>query len=298
MRTICIMVAIMKRAFFVILLSAVLMAAGGCSAGTLADTNGKGALTVAVTIVPEKTFVEAVGKDLVDVVLMVPPGSSPESYEPTAAQMQEFSKASLYFAIGVPVEEAGILDRAGEGTKIVRLQDEVALKTPDRELAPGRRDPHIWLSPRRVMTMVSAIARELGRADPAHRDAYEANAKNYIEELEALNRRIGTILARAKHKTFIVFHPAFGYLADDYGLTMAALEKEGKEATPHHLREMIDLARSKGIRTVFFQDEVDSRQSEAFAEEIMGQTVRLDPLAADYADNLERMAGLIAEGAK
>ena len=300
MRIICILGALMRQVLIIFFVTTVLLAITGCGACARTDTEQSGKINVAVTIVPEKTFVEAVGKDLVNVVCMVPPGSSPETYEPTAAQMQEFSTASLYFAIGVPVEAAGILEKAGDtpGMKVIRLQDEAAQEYPERAFAPGEKDPHVWLSPRRAKVMASAIARELALADPAHKDTYEANAKAYIAQLDALDKRIAATLAGAKNKTFIVFHPAFGYLADDYGLTMVALEEEGKEATPQHLQEVIDLARTKGIRTVFYQEEIDSRQSWAFAEEIGGKAVLVRPLAADYAENLENMAKAIAEGSE
>jgi zinc transport system substrate-binding protein len=96
--------------------------------------------------------------------------------------------------------------------------------------------------------------------------------------------------------SFITYHPSFGYFAEEYGLTMYSLEEEGKEATVTHLQEIIDIAKEKNIHTVFYQAEVDSKQSEAFAAEIDGNAVELAPLAADYLDNMEEMAKKILEG--
>ncbi|MFZ5973792.1 MAG: metal ABC transporter solute-binding protein, Zn/Mn family [Bacillota bacterium] len=281
----------------VLLLVAGLLLLTGCSVNPSADTGKGGKITVAVTIIPEKTFVQAVCGDLVNIVSMVPPGSSPENYEPTAAQMEDFSNASVYFAIGMPIEDTYILPRAGDitGMKTVKLQDEVSAVYPDRELAPGERDPHIWLSPKRAKVMVAVIAREMGSLDAANKETYNANAKKYMAELDALDSEIKTTLAGVKNKKFIVFHPAFGYLADDYGLTMYALEEEGKEATPQHMQGMIDLAKREGIKAIFYQEEIDSRQSQSFAEELGGKTVQLEPLAADYIANLKKMAATIAE---
>lgn len=113
----------------------------GCDSG---PGNG-GKITVAVTIVPQETFVRAVCGDLVETVTMVPPGFNPESYEPTAKLMEKFSNASLYFAIGVASEQTYILSNAGN-VKTVSLQDEVAKTYPERTFESGERDPHIWLS--------------------------------------------------------------------------------------------------------------------------------------------------------
>lgn len=256
--------------------------------------NGVEKLTVAVTIVPEQTFVEAVCGDLVDVVTMVPPGSSPENYEPTPQQIQKFSKANVYFAIGVPIEQTYILPNAVD-MNVVALQDKVAQIYPDRTFESGDRDPHIWLSPKRAEVMVDEIADEMGKLDEKNKDLYRQNANNYIAQLQQLDQEIKTSLEGVKNRKFIVYHPAFGYIAEDYGLEMVALEEEGKEATIQHLKDMIDMAKKENIKVIFYQEEIDSSQSEAYAEEIEGKTVMLEPLAADYIDNLKKMTNTMVE---
>jgi zinc transport system substrate-binding protein len=249
---------------------------------------------IAVTIVPEQTFVEAVCGDLAEVVVLVPPGNSPENYEPTPMVIEKFSKASLYFSIGVSTEEANILPKATD-IKTIALQDEVALTYDDRTFESGERDPHIWLSPKRVKVMIEIISREMGKLDEANKETYEKNAKAYIEQLDELDKEIKESLDGVQNKKIIVYHPAFGYLADDYSLEMYALEEEGKESTAMHLQEMIDLAKKENIKAIFYQEEIDSSQSKSFAEEIGGKTVQLSPLAADYIDNLKKMAETISE---
>lgn len=274
------------------LAAALALLLAGCSGAAGGDGDGKP--VVAVAIVPEASFVEAVCGDLVEVVVLVPPGRSPENYEPTPQEMEAVGGALLYFAIGVPAEEASILPSLGD-VPVVSLQDEAAAVYPERTFASGERDPHVWLSPRRAIVMVEAIARELSGADPDNRETYELNAAAYVAQLEELDAYITAALSGVENRKFIVYHPAFGYLADDYGLTMYALEEEGKEATPQHMQEMIDLAKTEEIKAIFYQEEIDSSQSEAFAEEIGGGTIQLAPLAADYIGNLKRMADLMAE---
>lgn len=272
----------------------------GCTKGQAGTDSGaeiEEKPIIAVSIVPEETFVKAVCGDMADVVVLIPPGSSPENYEPTPKEMEQFSNATVYFAIGVPTEEANILPKAREmdDLKIVSLQDDVSEVYPDRELAPGEKDPHIWLSPKRAMVMVESIAREMGEVDPQNKDQYEENAQEYINQLEDLDGEIQDALVGVQNKKFIVFHPAFGYLADDYGLEMFSLEEEGKEATPQRLKEMIDLAKKESIKAIFYQAEISSSQAESFAEEIGGKTVQLEPLSPDYIENLKNMAKLISE---
>lgn len=260
-------------------------------------TNTKEKPIVAVSIVPQKTFVEAVCVDMAEVIVMVPPKNSPANYEPTPKEMVQFSKAKLYFAIGVPTEEANIMPKAKEikEMKIFKLQDDVSKTYPDRELAPGKRDPHIWLSPKRAIVMVQSIAHEMGEFDPINKEKYEENARSYIKELEKLDKQIANALKDVKNGKFIVFHPAFGYLADDYNLQMYALEQDGKEATPKRLKKMVDLAKQENIKAIFYQAEISSKQAESFAEEIGGKTIQLAPLAPNYIDNLKNMADLMSE---
>lgn len=262
--------------------------------GTAADAETNGKMVVGVSIVPEQTFVEAVCGDLVDVVTMVPPGSSPENYEPTQELMEKLSDASAYFSIGVPTEETNILPSIGPNTKVVSLQDAVAQVYPDRTFDSGARDPHVWLSPKRAVVMVQTIRDEMCELDPDNAEAYQANAKDYIDQLEDLDGYIADQLEDVSSRDFIVYHPAFGYYADDYGLTMYALEEDGKEATAENLENMVDFAKENDIKAIFYQAEIDSSQSQTFAQEIGGRTMQLSPLAADYIQNLKSMTDMIA----
>ncbi|EHQ91121.1 metal ABC transporter solute-binding protein, Zn/Mn family [Desulfosporosinus youngiae] len=248
--------------------------------------------TVAVTVLPQKALVEAVGGNLVEVIAIVPPGNSPGNYEPTPLEMEAFSKSAIYFTIGVPTEKANILPKAKDMI-VVDLNTKVAEKYPDLEFSPGKRDPHIWLSPKRAKVMVETIAQEMSSLDVKNAEIYKQNAEEYLKKLDQLDRDIKAMVEGLNNKTFIVFHPAYGYLADDYGLTMYALEQSGKEATPQHLAEMIDLAKAENIKVIFSQAEIDSKQPQAFAEEIGGIKEMLNPLSADYITNLQTMAKAI-----
>lgn len=254
-------------------------------------------MIVAVTVLPQKALVEAVCGDLAEVVTIVPPGNSPGNYEPTPQEMEDFSRASVYFTIGVPTEKANILPKA-ENMKIVDLPAKVAEIYPDREFSPGKRDSHIWLSPKRAKVMVEAITEVMVDLDAVNAKAYQENAKAFLKELDRVDSEIKEAFSGIQNPKFIVFHPAYGYFADDYGLEMHALEENGKEATPQHLQDMIDLAREKNIKVIFSQVEIDSKQPDAFAEEIGGEKIMLEPLSDDYIANFERMSEAISEAMK
>lgn len=254
-------------------------------------------ITVAVSIVPQETFTKAVAGDLVEVVTMIPPGKSPENYAPTPQEIELFSQASIYFTIGVPAENQNILPRTkdmNKNLKVISLADKVKNIYTEREFSPGDRDPHIWLSPKRAKVMVQVIAKELSAIDTKNKAVYEKNANEYIQKLDTLDKDIKASLDKLRNKTFITYHPAFGYFADDYGLTMLSLEEEGKEATAKDLQDMINKAKKENIKVIFYQAEIDSKQSKTFAAEIGGKTEQIAPLAPDYIENLEKTAKTFA----
>lgn len=250
---------------------------------------------VAVTIVPEEAFVKAVCGDTIDIITLVPPGGSPASYEPSPKEMAQFDTASLYFTIGVPTEKANLLPTAeSRNIPVFSLAEASAAVYPERELSDGQRDPHIWLSPKRVAVMVQAIADQLSQLVPDQANTYAENATAFIETLTTLDSDLSELLSGAT-RPFFVSHPAFGYLAEDYGLEMIALEQDGKEASPQRLRELIDTARAQHINTVFYPSESSGRQAQSFAAELDGQAIPLSPLSEDYVNNLRDMAQKISE---
>ncbi len=253
-------------------------------------------LVVAVSLVPEETFVKSIAGDVADVLVMIPSGYSPETYDLTPQQMQQLARADVYFAIGVP-SEAAILSSLNSETLCVSLQDAVSEVYSDLEMNGGR-DPHIWLSPKRAVVMVKEITAVLSALDDDHASQFQQNAEAYVSEITAASAEATETLKSATGKTFITTHPAFGYFADEYGLVMQSLEEDGKEATIQHMQALIDLAKEKKITTVFYQKEVGTVQATALAEEIGGTISPLSPLDADYTENIRKMATAIAEAAR
>jgi len=267
-------------------------------------------IKVAVSIVPQAKFVEVVGGDLVDVVTVIPLGFSPANYEPSARQIVNINNAEIYFTLGVPAESANIIPEFND-LNLVHLEDHVALAYDDRYFGDEEddgddhddhdhshfgRDPHIWLSIKRVVVMVEVIADELSKIDPDNAEVYEGNARTYIAALNQLDGEIEAMFEDKTMRTFIAYHPSYGYFADDYDLEMMALEEDGKEPSFNHLEELITFARDHGLNRIYHQAEIDSDKVETFKDEIKGISVQLYPLSFDYIDNMRSMAQAISEG--
>lgn len=155
----------------------------------------------------------------------------------------------------------------------------------------GSSDPHIWLSPPLVKLQARTILHALQEADPDHGNIYEANYKQFIDEIDNLDAELRAMFAGKQGLQFMVFHPAWGYFAQAYNLRQIPVEVEGKDPKPQELRALIEHARSTGTTVIFVQPQFSSRNAETVAREINGRVVFADPLEKDWLANLKVIAG-------
>jgi zinc transport system substrate-binding protein len=262
----------------------------------------QGPLHVAVSILPQKYFVEKVGGQLVEVEAMVPPGATPETYEPRPGQMSALSRSRIYFACGVPFETTWLSKIISVNPKIVVIRTEKDIKKraieahshgggPHEETG----DPHIWLSPPLVILQARTIFEALAATDPQNRASYETNYKEFVSELVELDLYLSRLFGtRAKSGSFLVFHPAWGYFADAYGLKQAPVEVEGKEPKAKELDEFIKHARELGAKAIFVQPQYSPKTAQTIAEAVGATLVQADDLAPDWKKNLLQVAWQIS----
>lgn len=284
-----------------------LMLAMGCNSDPPAGESD-GRLVVVVTLAPQVEFVERVGGDRVHVVLMVPPGASPHTYEPTPSQMRELASASAYFKVGSGVEfETAWLDKllgvnpslpvidGAAGIELIgEAHDED--EPPEDELHHHTgTDPHVWLSPMNAKRMVENLAAGLAEVDPDNSGKYRANADAYITELDGLDAYVRKRFEGKTDRTFLTYHPSFSYLAREYGLDQVGIEHEGKEPTPQTLRQAIEDAREHDLAFVFVNPQFSTRHAETVARELDATTRPLDPLPRAYVTDMQILADALAE---
>jgi zinc transport system substrate-binding protein len=236
-----------------------------------------------VSIPPQAYWTERIAGPFADIQVLVGPGQSDETYEPTPRQMVDLSDAKLYFRIGLPFEDR-LLKKIIAGNHSLKVID-------TRSGVPLRaHDPHIWLAPPLAVLQARTITDELKQIDPAHEATYESNFRALQTDLEKVDKKIAGSLAPFKGKKFFVFHPAFGYFADTYGLQQVAVEVEGKEPLPKQLASLIQRAKKENVKTIFVQPQFSSKTAETLAKAIEGAVVTLDALAQDYLKNIETIA--------
>lgn len=287
----------------VIILLIAIFSGNACINGVPDQQTGQEQLIIVTSILPLADFVEHVGGDKVEVIVMIPPGANPATYEPTASQLKAVSSAEIYVEVGSGLlfEEVWLdkICSANPDMLVVYTSKGITLMEMEEhhheEKYSGQNndergmDPHIWLSPANAEIMVQNICDGLIRIDPANETYYEQNKEQYISDLEVLDSDINQSLSGFKNRTFMVFHPSWGYFARDYNLTMIAVEIEGKEPSVSDMAHLIKTAKENDINVIFVQPQFSTKSAEVIAKEIGGSFIPADPLAKDYLLNLREV---------
>lgn len=259
---------------------------------------------VTVSILPQRYFVERIVGDRYTINVMIPPGHSPHTYEPTPREMKTVSDSVLYFRIGHIAFEKVWMDKIASLNKSMKVVDTsagVSLITGEADHDHhGGIDPHTWISPSAVKIQAkhildSFIEYETKAGIVGNGAIYERNYGDFIRDIEALQAENERILAPLKGKKFMVYHPSWSYFAREYGLVQYPIEIEGKTPGPADLKRIIDTAEKENIRVIFVQKQFDSHNAEAVANEIKGKVIVMDPLAPDWLDNMKQITRTFKE---
>lgn len=275
------------------------------------QTNHQDQLDITVSIVPQEYFVKKIGGDRVRVNVMVEPGAVPATYEPKPQQLQALSQAEAYIGIGVPFETVWMSRISQANPKMLTVDSTEGIERltmiahdhgdhehHDHHDHGGQEttlDPHVWLSPRLVKIQAEKIHQTLVKLDPKHQEIYQTNLNNFLQEIEVLDSQIKDNLADLKQRKFIVFHPAWGYFAQEYNLTQVPVEIGGQEPSAAELAELIKEAKKEKIKVIFAQPELSSPSAKTIAKEIKGEVLLISPLAADWSNNLLEVSQTFAK---
>ena len=246
--------------------------------------------TITVSILPQKYLVEQLAGNILKVNVLVPPGSSPHNYEILPSQMKEMARSKAWIQIGLLTFEDAWKEKLGEINKnllIVNSSERIPLlagSDHDHE-AEGHHhaetfDPHVWLSPAEMKVLGQNTLNALTKCFPDHQREFEENYASFVRKVDSLSVQIDQKLSPLKNRNILIFHPALAYFARQFKLEQIPLELDGKEPSPKHIKEIVDLAHQQNIRVIFIQKEFDPAFAQQMAHEINGQVLVIDPL--DY----------------
>ena len=243
-------------------------------------------------------FSQNIGKEMIDVTLLVPMGADPHDWEPTIRDRERLQKADVIIVNGIGYEHwIGSFDSNDNQGIIVDTSNGISTLDSEKHDDHAKEDdhdgheeedkhnhenldPHIWLNPVYAQLQVKNIANALSNSDPTNKNYYQSNAAIYNKELDLLDSKIRTELSGCK-TDFITFHNAFSYFSEEYGLTQHTIISSNDshgEVTPQTLENIISLARELNIKVIFAEESTSTKTSQVIADEIGGKVLVLSPL--------------------
>ena len=295
----------MKKTVRLLSLMAVIVA--GCTAcgqNAIKNTaNDSGKVKVMTSFYTMYDFAQKIGGEKVEITNMVPSGTEPHDWEPSAIDIRNMEDADVFIYNGAGMEHwAEDILKSLDNSELITVEASEGVEL----IREGKEnDPHVWLDPENAKIEMEHIKDAFIEADKDNAEYYNKNYETYSRQLDGLNQEFEETLSQVTNKDIIVAHKAFGYLCKAYGLNQIAIEglMPDSEPDPARMEEIIQLAKKKEINTIFFEELVSPKVAETIAAETGAQTRVLNPLeglsdeelknGADYfsvmEDNLKQL---------
>jgi ABC-type Zn uptake system ZnuABC Zn-binding protein ZnuA len=263
--------------------------------------------------------VRQVGGDYVQVTTLLPLGTDPHTFQPRPQDAAAIADATLVFANGAGLEEflQPLLESAGATDNLVEVSQGIDLLPFEGEEGEGEHhheggDPHTWMDPNNVMVWTDNIAAALSAADPAHADAYRANAAAYREQLRALDEWIRAQVSPipVEQRLFVSDHATWGYFAEEYGFrqvgTITASFSSAASPSAQELAALEEKIRAWGVKVILVGVEVNPNLAQQVAQDTGARIVRVyhgsltpaDGPAATYLDFMRYNVTAIVDALK
>lgn len=254
--------------------------------------------TIAVSILPQKYFVEQISGNNFNIEVLVAPGASHETYDPTPQQMVELAEAVLWIKNGHLAFEQQWEPKFlashpqlktfdwSEGVSLLSGECQHSEEEENNKHSHQGIDPHYWLSPREAAMLAQNIARALETIHPEKKAEYQQNLENFLGRIHQLDSLATKVFQPFSGRSFMIFHPALTYFAHQYRLKQIAVEREGNAPSAKGLREFIDLAREENIRIILVQQQFDRENAQTIAHEVNAQVIPFDPMSEDWENNI------------
>jgi zinc transport system substrate-binding protein len=262
-------------------------------------------INAVVSILPLQTFLQAIGGDKINITLMVQAGNSPHTYEPKPSQMVSVAKADVYMTIGVEFEKVWLPKFTNLNSKMQVLDLTKGIKkipmdynhhVHEKKEAHKSLDPHVWTNPSNVKIIAQNIYKALLKADSVNQAYYQKNLETFLVFVEQTDTQIHKILSTLikQNRSFMVFHPSWGYFAKTYNLEQIAVEMEGKSPNPREFVNLIKKAKVTRVKAIFTQPEFSDSSAKIIAHELNIPVLKISPMNPKWSENLVNLAKTIA----
>ncbi len=248
---------------------------------------------VSVTIPPQAYILRQIAGEDIDINIMLPPGTDPESAEPLPEAMRKLEYSREYVMLGEYPFEQALRQRIASMIPQLQLVS-ISCNTnhnhgKEHEHNHESGDPHIWMSPESLHHITDVMYHTAVRCNPDAENRYRANATQLHTRIDAVRDTLSMLLAPLRGKSFVIWHPSLTYFAREYGIVQLPVESEGKETTPRQMMELIDKVRHDGAIAFVVEREHSPRMAEALNRDMQLPMIRVDLMQGDILASLVKL---------
>jgi zinc transport system substrate-binding protein len=244
---------------------------------------------ICVSIPPQAYLVKRITGEATGVTIMIPPGSAPPTYAPTASQVRALHECKLYVKNGHPdfhFEQKHINPYLKEHPEVLTVS-----MAENMDILPG--DAHLWLSPRYMQVAAKRIYDQLIIIYPEREAEFREKLITLINDIQTLDSELKTELKDLRGKEFLTLHPSWGYFSRDYGVEQVSIRHEHKAPSTQELAHLIEHAKEHDIHVIFVQKEFSSEQLNVISKEIDATVIALDPLNENWLENMRHTGKIL-----
>lgn len=282
---------------FFIIIGIIFIALGNTNSNT--QTTEK--ITVVTSLFPQYDFVKQIGKEKVEVQILLPPGSESHTYEPTPKDIVNINEADMFIftndvmepwaaKIANSIDSDIVIVQAAKNIDLIEIEHHHDDITQEHE-ETHKYDSHVWLNPQYAIKMVENITEELCKISPENAEYFKNNAKEYIEELNSLDKEIEeTILESKENKLVFGGEFAYIYFIERYGLEYATAYDgcgEGAEPSVAKIKQIVDTITDEQIPVIFYQELSTGKIANMIADETNAKTLIFHTIHNVTSEDLE-----------
>ncbi|CEF17843.1 metal ABC transporter solute-binding protein, Zn/Mn family [Staphylococcus xylosus] len=269
-----------------------LSACGNINKGENKDVSSKNKLKIYTTAFAFQSFTEQIGGKYVDVESIYPPGADMHTFEPTQKEMVNIAKGDLFIYSNQEMDPVAKKIAGSINNKDLKLalaanftHDDLVVnhgheheheheghehdnEEEGHDHEEGSEDPHIWLDPVLNKKMVKSIKDDLAKKDPQHKDYYENNYKQVVNDLDNINQRLTEVTEHPKRDTVVISHDSIGYLANRYGFKQEGVSgMNNEEPSQRDLMNIVNNIKQTKQPYVLYEQNISSKVTDVIQKE-------------------------------
>lgn len=237
-------------------------------------------ISVAVTIPPYEYLVSKIGGKNIKVLTSIPVGVTPHHFEPTPKMIQSISNADYYLTVGGNMEfEQVWLD------KLTGVNNKLKVHELSENIDYIQNDPHIWLSPEKLIIISKNIFDFMLEILPGNRESITENYNSLVDSIKMVQNELIHSFKKVESKKLLVYHGSWTYFGNEFGFEQISIEAGSKTASAKEFAEILTKVKSANIPVIFIDPQHSKSLAEVIAKDLGIELESIDPIPSELLSN-------------